>query len=145
VKRDPAPSGKPLPADGGWVLLYDAGCGFCRWAVCWVLRWDRARRLRACPLQDPEAARWLGPVPEELRMASWHLVDPAGRVTSGGRAVAPLLRLLPWGRWVAVLAEACPWLVDAAYRWVARHRSRLGRLVGAGPCSAEARGGSGPR
>ncbi len=116
------------------VLLYDADCGFCRWAVQKILRWDRAGKLRACALQDPQAAAWLEALPEPERMASWHLVDSRGRVHSAGRAVAPLLRLLPGGRAPAAVAEACPLLVDALYRWVARHRSLLSRLVRARSC-----------
>jgi len=121
-------------AAGQHVLLYDADCGFCRWAVRKVLRWDRARRLRTCALQDPQAARWLGDMPEWERMASWHLVSPQWQVYSGGRAVPALLRLLPGARVLAAVVEAFPGVVEAAYRWVARHRGRLGRLVGGGPC-----------
>ena len=121
-------------AAGQHVLLYDADCGFCRWAVRKVLRWDRARRLRTCALQDPQAARWLGDMPEWERVASWHLVSPQGQVYSGGRAVPALLRLLPGARVLAAVAEAFPGVVEAAYHWVARHRGRLGRLVGGGPC-----------
>lgn len=128
-------SGKPARRPAvQHVLLYDAECGFCRWALRQVLRWDRAHRLRPCALQDPEAVRWLGDLPEEDRMGSWHLVSADGTRVSGGRAVAPLLRLLPGGRPLAVLAEAFPGLVERAYRWVARHRGRLGRLMGAGSC-----------
>ncbi|MFN3284836.1 MAG: thiol-disulfide oxidoreductase DCC family protein [bacterium] len=120
-----------------YVLLYDADCGFCRWAVGRVLRWDRGGQVRPCALQDPEATRWLAGLPQEVRMASWHLVDPQGRVASGGRAVAPLLRLLPFGAPLAALAHAFPGMVDAAYRWVARHRSKLGRLVRGSSCRPE--------
>ncbi len=121
----------------GPVLVYDAECGFCRWAVRQLLRWDRAHRIRPCALQDPQAARWLAGVPAEVRAGSWHLVTPQGRVYSGGQAVAPLLRLLPGGRWPAAVAEALPGTVERLYRWVARHRARLGRLVGEGPCGRE--------
>lgn len=123
--------------EGAFVLLYDADCGFCRWAVQKVLRWDRGRRVRPCALQDPQAARWLQVIPEPDRMASWHLVDPEGRVHSAGRAVAPLLRVLPGGRPLAAVAEACPGLVDALYCWVARHRGLLGRLVRSGSCELD--------
>ncbi len=121
-------------SSGVHVLLYDADCGFCRWAVGRVVRWDRGGRVRPCALQDPEAARWLAGLPQEVRMASWHLVDPQGRVASGGRAVAPLLRLLPFGAPLAALADAFPRVTDAAYGWVARHRSMLGRFVRGGSC-----------
>lgn len=117
-----------------YILFYDADCGFCRWAVYRVLRWDRFGRLRARALQDAEAQRWLGWMPEGQRLASWHLVSPEGGVVSGGRAVAPLLRLLPGGRWLAAVAERFPGVVEAAYGWVARNRSWLGRWLRLGSC-----------
>ena len=33
------------------ILLYDADCGFCRWAIDKLLAWDRAGRLRPAALQ----------------------------------------------------------------------------------------------
>jgi predicted DCC family thiol-disulfide oxidoreductase YuxK len=116
------------------VLLYDADCGFCRWATDRILRWDRAGRLRAVPLQSPEGVALLAPVPEARRPQSWHLAAD-GQVRSAGRAVAPLLRMLPGGRPLGALADSFPRATDAAYAWVARHRGRLGRIVGARACS----------
>jgi predicted DCC family thiol-disulfide oxidoreductase YuxK len=114
----------------GAVILYDADCGFCRWAVDRVLAWDRAGKLRPVPLQGPEADRLLPGMSEEARMASWHLVLD-GRVYSGGAVAAPLLRLLPGGRPLAPAVAAFPGLSDRAYRLVARNRDRFGRLAGA--------------
>ena len=90
-------------------------------------------------LQDRrEADRLLGPLDEQTRMASWHLVTADGGVHSAGRGLAPLLRLLPGGRLPArVVTAAQPW-ADAAYEFVAAHRSSLGRLVRA---RGQARGG----
>ncbi|TMK31333.1 MAG: DUF393 domain-containing protein [Actinobacteria bacterium] len=79
------------------VVLYDEDCDFCRWATAKLLAWDRGGRLRAVALQHPEAERLLPGMDREQRMTSWHLVTPDGRVRSAGRAVAPLLRLLPGG------------------------------------------------
>ena len=110
-------------------ILYDADCGFCRWTLGWLLRWDRRRRLEPVALQDPEAARLLAGMAEERRMASWHLVDSQGEVTSAGAATAPLLRLLPGGWLPARAAAALADAVDRAYRWTADHRSVLGTLV----------------
>jgi predicted DCC family thiol-disulfide oxidoreductase YuxK len=112
------------------VLLYDADCGFCRWAVDKLLAWDRAGRLRPAALQSPEADRLLPGLDEETKMASWHLVID-GNVYSGGAAAAPLLRLLPGGRPVAPVVAAFPGMTDRAYRLVARNRDRFGRLAGA--------------
>jgi predicted DCC family thiol-disulfide oxidoreductase YuxK len=119
------------------VILYDAGCGFCRWATATLLRWDRHGRLRPVALADPEAERLLPGMDAERRMASWHLVTPDGRVTSAGRALGPLLRLLPGGRPLAAVARAFPGTFDRLYGWVSRHRDRLGRLVGARRCAID--------
>ncbi len=62
-------------------------------------------------------------------MASWHLVGPDGKVTSAGAAAGPLLRLLPAGRPLASLVERFPGATERSYRWVADHRSAIGRLV----------------
>jgi predicted DCC family thiol-disulfide oxidoreductase YuxK len=112
------------------VLLYDADCGFCRWAVDKVLAWNRAGVLRPVALQSPEADGLLPGLNEPTRMASWHLVID-GAVHSGGAVAAPLLRLLPGGRPLASIAAAFPGLTERAYRLVARNRDGLGRLAGA--------------
>jgi predicted DCC family thiol-disulfide oxidoreductase YuxK len=111
------------------AILYDRDCGFCRWSLGVVLRWDRRRRLRPVALQEPEADRLLAGMPEEKRMASWHLASPGGDVASAGTAIAPLLRLLPGGGPLAALADRFPRAATRGYRWVAERRGTLGRLV----------------
>ncbi|HEX6331670.1 MAG TPA: DCC1-like thiol-disulfide oxidoreductase family protein [Actinomycetota bacterium] len=113
-----------------WVLLYESGCGFCRCSADLVLWWDRRRRLRAVPIRGEEGDRLLSGMAPDRRIATWHLRAPDGRVVSGGRAVAPMLRLLPGGRPLALAAERFPRTVERLYAFVARHRGRLGRLVG---------------
>lgn len=112
------------------AILYDGSCPFCRWSVALVLAWDRGRRLRAVSLQDPEAVALLPGMDAERRLASWHLVTPAGRIHSAGAALAPLLRLLPGGRPLARLAAAFPSATARAYDWVAARRGVLGGLLG---------------
>jgi predicted DCC family thiol-disulfide oxidoreductase YuxK len=102
-------------------ILYDRDCGFCRWSLAKLLRWDRHGRLRPVPLQSPEGAGY----PDD----SWHLITEDGQVYSGGAAFEPLLRLLPGGRPFAALARAFPGLTERAYRFVANHRGRLGRFL----------------
>jgi predicted DCC family thiol-disulfide oxidoreductase YuxK len=114
---------------GRSVLLYDSGCGACTWLVARILAWDRDRRLRPVALQDPEADLLLSGMDEATRMASWHLVDENGRVTSAGPALAPLLRELPQAGALAGLAERAPRLIDRGYRWAAEHRTLLGRPI----------------
>jgi predicted DCC family thiol-disulfide oxidoreductase YuxK len=113
----------------GHPLLYDVDCGFCRVSLALVLVWDRRRRLRPVALQSDEAGELLARVPEQERMASWHLVQPDGSVRSAGAAFPPLLRELPGGTALAALAERFPDGAERGYGWVARHRSVLGRAL----------------
>jgi predicted DCC family thiol-disulfide oxidoreductase YuxK len=122
------------------VLLYDQDCGFCRWAVDRILRWDRHGRVRAATIQGPEGDRLLGDLDQRERLASWHLVTPRGRRHSGGAAAAPLARLLPLGAPVALLAETFPGTTERAYRWVANNRDRFGRRLGEEACSVDPTG-----
>lgn len=113
----------------GWRIVYDGQCRFCRWSLGWVLRWDRARRLTPVELDDPLAVELLAGMDEGRRRASWHLVDPAGRVRSAGAAAPALARLLPAGGPLAALFDRIPRLVERVYRWVADHRGRFGPLI----------------
>lgn len=118
------------------VVLYDAGCGFCRWSLAKLLAWDRGRRLRPVAIDSAEGARLLAELSEDERRASWHLIGPDGPLFSAGAAAAPLLRELPGGAPLAVLLERFPTATERAYAWVARHRGGLGRLI---PTGAERR------
>ena len=119
------------------VVLYDETCGFCRWSLDRLLRWDRHRRLRAVPIQSEEGDRLLADLADADRLASWHLITPDGRRYSGGAAAAPMARLLPAGAPVAFLAETFPRSTDRLYRWVARNRDTLGRRLGEQACSVD--------
>ena len=119
------------------VIMFDEDCGFCRWATDKLLVWDRRGHLSAVALQDPGAERLLPGMDQERRMASWHLVTADGAVRSAGRAVAPLLRLLPAGAPLAALAEAFPRTTDRMYDWTVRHRARLGAFLGKQRCAVD--------
>ena len=102
--------------------------------VALVLKWDRAGRLRPVALTSNEGRELLTGMPEEERMASWHLVSPRGdrAVWSAGAAFSPLFRLLPAGAPLARLADRFPGAAQSGYRWVADHRSAFGRPIPAG-------------
>jgi predicted DCC family thiol-disulfide oxidoreductase YuxK len=118
-----------VPTVARSLLLYDDDCGFCRVCVALVLTWDRRRALRPVALQSEEAAGLLGGMPEQERMASWHLARPEGGLSSAGAAFPPLLRELPGGAGLAALAERFPDTAERGYALVARHRSPLGRAL----------------
>jgi predicted DCC family thiol-disulfide oxidoreductase YuxK len=112
-----------------WTVLYDADCGFCKWMLAALLRWDLRARLRPLALQGASADELLADLTREQRMASWHLISPVGKRRSGGAALAPLLRLLPAGRPLAAVIGRLPGPIDGAYRWVAANRTQLSRYV----------------
>jgi predicted DCC family thiol-disulfide oxidoreductase YuxK len=114
------------------TLLYDRDCGFCRWCLGKVLAWDRGRSLRPAAIQSEEADRLLTGMPEDERLASWHLVSRDGTVRSAGAAFPALFRLLPGAAPLGALTARAPRATDHAYRWVAGNRSRWGKLVSDG-------------
>ena len=113
----------------GVPLLYDPDCGFCRVSLALFLRWDTRGRLRPVALGSEEADTLLAGMPEERRMASWHLALPGRPVRSAGAAFPELFRMLPGGRPFAALTARFPQGSERAYRLAADHRSLLGRAL----------------
>lgn len=113
------------------VVLYDEDCGFCRWSLRKVLAWDRRGALRPAPIQSEEGQTLLnaGGVPERLRLDSWHLALPSGEVLSAGAAAPRLFEVLPGGGALAALTRAFPRTTERVYRWVARNRNTLSRVL----------------
>jgi predicted DCC family thiol-disulfide oxidoreductase YuxK len=113
-------------------VLYDAECGFCRWALAKLLAWDRGRRLRPVAINSTEGGRLLSTLNDAQRVSSWHLIGTDGRRHSAGAATSPLLRQLPRGARLAGLVDRFPRATERCYAWVARHRGHLGRLIPTG-------------
>lgn len=107
------------------LLVYDGDCGFCTSAV------NVARRRIG---SDAEMQPWQRLDLDELGLSkaqceeSVQYRDRNGRWTSGGRAVATILRESPrpWS-WLGTLAAlpGISWLVERVYRLVAANRHRL--------------------
>jgi predicted DCC family thiol-disulfide oxidoreductase YuxK len=135
------------PVDGAQpTVLYDEDCGFCRWSAERLRRWDRRGSLRFAPIQSATGLSVLRSLEPDARLDSLHVVGADGRLWSGADAIPVLLRSLPGGRPVAALAAAAAAPTDAAYRWVARRRGRLGRLLGQRACAVDpSRAEGGPR
>jgi len=110
------------------LVLFDGDCGFCLYGRDLLLRWDRRGRLRAGLIQQHADAE-LADLSERDRLATWHAIHPDGRRESGGAALAAVLEQLPGGRPAAKVARAAPRATDVAYRWMARHRTRISRLL----------------
>jgi predicted DCC family thiol-disulfide oxidoreductase YuxK len=129
VNRNPLGGPGVASAYPRWTVLYDGDCGLCKWLLAGLLRWDGGSRLRPLALQRPEAADLLADLCPTERMASWHLISPAGERWSGGAAASQLLSLLPHGRVPAAAFARFPGLTDRAYSWIAGHRTELSKAV----------------
>ncbi len=116
--------------DGNATVLYDRDCGFCRWTLAQILRFDRGRRLRPLPIQSDEGQRLLERVPAEERLASWHLVTPDGEVHSAEAAFPGLFSRLPAGAPIAWLTSLLQGPSGLGYRLLVANRTRLGRRIG---------------
>ncbi|HEX6844473.1 MAG TPA: DUF393 domain-containing protein [Actinomycetota bacterium] len=119
------------------TVLYDDDCGFCRWSAATLGRWDRGRRLAFAPIQASDDL--LSPVPAGERLAAMHVIEPDGRVWTGGAALTRLAELLPGAKPIAAIGRAAPGVAERAYRLVADRRSALGRLLGAEACAVDPR------
>jgi len=112
----------------GVLLLYDADCGFCRWAVAWALDRDGEGRIEPVPIGSDRGAELLWDLAPAQRISSVHLITADRGRLSGGAAVSALLQSLP-NRNLARLAATSPRATGAGYRFVARHRRTFSRLV----------------
>lgn len=123
------------------TVLYDGQCVICNqtkraisaldWLgrVTWLDVHDRAAVARVAPSLDRETA--LGQV---------HVLYPDGRLVGGFEGTRAMLRQVPLGLplWlIASLPGVRGWLGPLVYRFIARHRYRINRLVGAPVCDAD--------
>jgi predicted DCC family thiol-disulfide oxidoreductase YuxK len=112
------------------IALYDGDCGFCKVILAALLRWDRARRIDAAPIQSADGERLLSNMPVSERLASWHVINGAGAVHSGGFGLPVAFAVLPGGSPLARIAAWFPRSTSRAYDWVASNRAQLGRPFG---------------
>ena len=132
--------GMPRPASHyGYqrTLIFDGNCGFCRRAVAVLMKWDKYGRLRFVPFQDAAALAQLPPIPMADLEQAMHLVTPAGDIFPGAEAVPIILRVLRWGRPLALLFRipGAPRLAAGVYRIIARNRHQLG--CGSSTCTLQ--------
>lgn len=112
------------------IVLYDADCGFCRWAMAWAMRRDDHRVLVSVPIQSPLGSELLADIEQSDRLRSAHVIADDGRRRSGGAAAADVLSALPPTRALGRLADRLPSTTALLYGVVAKRRIGFGRFVG---------------
>jgi len=113
------------------TVLYDDECGICTRLAAWL---EVRPGMSVAPIDSGVGAVLLRDLSPAERIASVHVIEASGRRSSGGAALAPLLRRLPLGRFTATALEALPVASERLYRLVARHRRALSCLTRLGPC-----------
>jgi predicted DCC family thiol-disulfide oxidoreductase YuxK len=124
----------PVTAEtGNWSIkvLYDHACPMCRSEVVWLNDRDKQGRLffEDISASDFDASRY--GINQSDVEAAIHGVLPDGRIVTGVEVFRHMYSAVGLGWLLAptawpVLRE----LADAAYRFFARHRVRMGRALG---------------
>jgi predicted DCC family thiol-disulfide oxidoreductase YuxK len=115
---------------GRVIVLYDADCGFCRWAMAWAVRHDHRHVLVTVAIQSPLGCELLADVLPSDRLRSAHVVRDDGSRRSGGAAAAEVLSVLAPTRVLGRLAHSLPRTTALLYGVLAARRQSFGRLVG---------------
>lgn len=121
------------------TVLYDGMCVICRQSKGIITALDWRRRVEFIDLHQWElvAARYPD-LDFETALGQMHIVGEDGRLVGGFKAVRQLLREVPlgWPFWVLFHLPGMTWLGEWAYRFIARHRYRVNRLLGV-ECAAD--------
>ena len=120
---------RPSRRVGPAILLYDGDCGFCTRGVLFAFARDPHARIRFASLQGKVGRGLLSEHGLPLDVTTLVLVDERGAHVRS-TAVLRTARLLrwPWSWAYAAIVVPRP-LRDAVYRFVARHRHKLGPAV----------------
>ena len=108
-------------------LIYDGDCGFCR---RWMERWRRRTGEAVCYRAFQQADADYPEIPRERFEKGVYFIEPSGRAWPWAAGVARLLRHAPGWRWLWTLYRIPPfgWILEAAYRLVARNRGFFDKL-----------------
>ena len=97
------------------IVFYDGVCPLCAREIGFYRQRDGAETvtwLDVSAVKDEEVVPGLT---RDRAMARFHVLDPDGRLVSGGTAFAALWRALPAFRWLGRIAQT------AAAAWVLKH------------------------
>lgn len=117
-----------------FTLLYDDTCPVCRASIDRLKKLDKLDVVRKVGLSEAEGAlRAEPPVPDsqDLRREI-HLITPNKTVIRGADAVAMVASMFPRSRWLGrlVMLPGIRIVARWIYGWIARHRSRISRVLG---------------
>ncbi|HTW67077.1 MAG TPA: lipase maturation factor family protein [Bryobacteraceae bacterium] len=105
------------------LVIFDGRCGFCR---IWIEYWQAITDGRVAYAPSQEVGSSYPQIPAEEFGKSVQLVTPSGEVLRGARAVFVTLTYAPGMAWLLWVYQHVPGVApvsEAAYRWIAAHRT----------------------
>jgi predicted DCC family thiol-disulfide oxidoreductase YuxK len=122
------------------TIAYDGQCVICRSTRRFAMALDWRRQLRWVDIHDAQAVAAHYPDLDFAQaMGQVHVRETAGREYTGffgtRRMMRSLPALLPLG--LALHLPGMTWLGQRAYRFIARHRYQINRLLGAPVCETD--------
>lgn len=122
------------------LLLYDGSCALCRRGSERAVRWAAPGRLARRSFREPGVLEQFPQISAAACEQAMQLVTDDGRVFSGAEAAFRILATRWWLKpalWMYLLPGVRQ-LADAAYRWVAQNRHRLGGTDAKSACDDSA-------
>jgi predicted DCC family thiol-disulfide oxidoreductase YuxK len=115
------------------TAVFDGRCAICQTTHRLVTQLDWNHTVTFLDLHNREQVTALYPwLDIERAMGEIHVIQADGRVFAGYAGVRRMLRGLPlaWPLWALLQLPGADWLGVRGYRWVARHRYTINRLLG---------------
>lgn len=111
------------PADADFIVIFDGVCGLCHRAVRWIMKRDRRRCFRFCPMQSGRAAELLRENNIDASTDETMVLILGDRWFVKSEAALEIARVLgfPWSG-LAVTRVVPVAFRDALYDQVARRR-----------------------
>jgi predicted DCC family thiol-disulfide oxidoreductase YuxK len=113
---------------GRIAVIYDGECNLCRTSAEAVRIFDNSNAIDLIDLHDADARAQFPALTMQALMEELHVVDEAGCVTRGARAVNEVLRHQHGVRGLLAYLWYIPgyaWLADRQYKRIARSRYRV--------------------
>jgi predicted DCC family thiol-disulfide oxidoreductase YuxK len=114
---------------GKLAVLYDGGCEMCRTVASGILDYDNSGALHLLDLRAAEAREQFPQLRLDDLLYELHVIDDAGRVYRGARAVNEILRRQAGLHGLVAYLWYLPgyaWLADRQYKAIAASRYRFG-------------------
>lgn len=123
------------------TALYDGHCVICNTTRRLVRALDWFKRVKFLDLHQPEAQMRYPHIDHAKAMGEIHVIDPSGRIFAGFYGTRRMFRALPLGLpvWAILrLPIIGDWLGVRVYRFIAKHRYAINRLLGVDLAKIEA-------